>query len=193
MGQFKLNLKGRKFLLFLLLAVRCVQILSFPSVYRTALRRMKRVLLTMRKKIYELINKNLFLSQSQWKENSGKCGLCGDPWNGPRDHESGGKYFTNHISSSYSKGSLINVTVFTNLNPSGWMEFRIHSYKSENSPSSEDIYLLPIGVTKMKRYRVRRSGYHVIPVKLPNDLECKRCILQWKFRTGKNLLSNNNT
>lgn len=121
--------------------------------------------------------------QSQWKNNNGKCGLCGDPWNKPRDHEFGGKYFTNHISSTYQKGSVINLTVFTNLNPSGWMEFRLLPYDTGISSISNN-YLLHIGDSRTRRYRVRRSGYHVIPVRLPTDVECERCILQWKFHTG---------
>ncbi|XP_065934373.1 uncharacterized protein [Magallana gigas] len=121
--------------------------------------------------------------QSQWKNNNGKCGLCGDPWNKPRDHEFGGKYFTNHISSTYQKGSVINLTVFTNLNPSGWMEFRLLPYDTEISSISNN-YSLHIGNSRTRRYRVRRSGYHVIPVRLPTDVECERCILQWKFHTG---------
>lgn len=134
--------------------------------------------------INEHISINVLLSfQSQWKNNKGKCGLCGDPWNKPRDHEFGGKYFTNHILSTYQKSSVINLTVFTNINPSGWMEFRLLPYETEISSISNN-YLLHIGDSRTWRYRVRRSGYHVVPVRLPTDLECERCILQWKFHTG---------
>lgn len=78
---------------------------------------------------------------------------------------------------------MINLTVFTNINPSGWMEFRLLPYETEISSISNN-YLLHIGDSRTWRYRVRRSGYHVVPVRLPTDLECERCILQWKFHTG---------
>lgn len=122
--------------------------------------------------------------QTQWKNNNGKCGLCGDPWSDPRDHELGGKYFTNHISSSYKRNSVIDLTVNMNKNSLGWMEFRIHPYNKDIAQEDLNSYLLEIGGTRTTRYRVNRSGYHVIPVKLPENLECDRCLLQWKYHTG---------
>lgn len=122
--------------------------------------------------------------QTQWKNNNGKCGLCGDPWSDPRDHELGGKYFTNHISSSYKRNSVIDLTVNMNKNSLGWMEFRIHPYNKDIAQEDLNSYLLEIGGTRTTRYRVHRSGYHVIPVKLPENLECDRCLLQWKYHTG---------
>lgn len=38
-----------------------------------------------------------FFFQFQWKNNNGKCGLCGDFWNKLWDYEFGGKYFINYI------------------------------------------------------------------------------------------------
>jgi len=32
------------------------------------------------------------------------------------------------------------------------------------------------------------KGVHVIPVKLPDDVVCQQCVLQWRYRTGKILL-----
>ncbi|XP_062609402.1 mucin-5AC-like [Saccostrea cucullata] len=123
-------------------------------------------------------------AQNQWRNNNGKCGLCGDPWNGPRDHEIGGKFFTNHISSSYPRNSVINLTVKMLSNSIGWMEFRIHPYTKNIEQNHLDRYLLKLGGNQTTRYRVRKSGYHVIPVLLPEYLECERCVLQWKYHTG---------
>lgn len=33
--------------------------------------------------------------------NGGKCGVCGDPWNGRRENEAGGKYATGTIVKVY--------------------------------------------------------------------------------------------
>ena len=39
------------------------------------------------------------LFQNQWTVNGGKCGLCGDPYQGPRRHEEGytgpGEHYAN--------------------------------------------------------------------------------------------------
>ncbi len=41
----------------------------------------------------------------------GKCGICGDSYSGPRDHEIGGKYATNTIVRNYISDSLIDVKI----------------------------------------------------------------------------------
>ena len=41
----------------------------------------------------------------------GKCGICGDPYQGPRDHEAGGKYASGVIVKTYRQGAAIPVTV----------------------------------------------------------------------------------
>ena len=52
-----------------------------------------------------------FFSSVQWFELRGKCGVCGDAFNGPRDHEMGGKYATGVVMEEYEPGDVISVTV----------------------------------------------------------------------------------
>ena len=33
----------------------------------------------------------------QWSQNGGRCGLCGDAYNGVREHEAGGMIFINYV------------------------------------------------------------------------------------------------
>ena len=49
---------------------------------------------------------DLLTLQTQWNINKGKCGICGDRWDGPkpRDHEVGGKYYQGTIVETYKKG-----------------------------------------------------------------------------------------
>ena len=49
--------------------------------------------------------------QVQWEQNGGKCGVCGDRYDGPRDHEIGGKYATGVVVAEYQPGDIIPVTV----------------------------------------------------------------------------------
>jgi hypothetical protein len=41
----------------------------------------------------------------------GKCGVCGDNYSGPRQHEVGGLYATGTIVQSYEKGQVIDITI----------------------------------------------------------------------------------
>ena len=47
--------------------------------------------------------------QRQWNRNGGKCGICGDPWDGVRENEAGGRYATGTISRQYTEGQVIDV------------------------------------------------------------------------------------
>lgn len=44
----------------------------------------------------------------QWEQNSGKCGVCGDPYHlkSPRPHEAGGAYAKGIISRYYASGQV---------------------------------------------------------------------------------------
>lgn len=46
----------------------------------------------------------------------GKCGVCGDSYSGPRDHELGGKYATNTIVRHYASNSVIEVKILVGNN-----------------------------------------------------------------------------
>ena len=55
----------------------------------------------------------MFSSQTQWEQNDGKCGVCGDNWADPepRDHEDYGKFDNGYIVQNYLAGQLIEVQV----------------------------------------------------------------------------------
>ena len=64
--------------------------------------------------------------QTQWKVNDGKCGICGDPWNGKRENEApGGKYATGTIVATYISGQHIDVEIKVTTNHKGWFEFKL--------------------------------------------------------------------
>ncbi len=65
------------------------------------------------------------LFQNQWDTQHGKCGLCGDPYQGPRDNEAGGMYATDVIVGQYGEGDVMGVDVQITANHNGWHEFRL--------------------------------------------------------------------
>jgi hypothetical protein len=47
----------------------------------------------------------------QWGENGGKCGICGDSWDEPKDYEKGGAKYLGKIVRNYAPGTNIPVVV----------------------------------------------------------------------------------
>ena len=59
----------------------------------------------------ERLNLNFRRPQHQWETNDGRCGVCGDPWDGVREHEAGGKFANGIITWIYEQGSIMKVVV----------------------------------------------------------------------------------
>jgi hypothetical protein len=53
----------------------------------------------------------MFCKQNQWGLNQGRCGICGDPYQGPRENEAGGKYAKGTIVRHYKEGQNIDVEI----------------------------------------------------------------------------------
>lgn len=70
-------------------------------------------------------NSCTFFLQNQWNTNGGKCGLCGDQYQGPRESEAGGKFATEVIVRRFWEGQTINITVKLTSAHKGWYEFKL--------------------------------------------------------------------
>lgn len=66
-----------------------------------------------------------FFVKVQWQDNNGKCGLCGDPYNGKREHETGGIHARNITTRVYSPGSTIDVLIDMVTNHGGTFSFQM--------------------------------------------------------------------
>ncbi|XP_041349372.1 uncharacterized protein LOC121368698 [Gigantopelta aegis] len=126
--------------------------------------------------------------QNQWEVHGGKCGLCGDPWQGSRDHEAGGKYATDIIARTYETGETIQVKVDITANHLGWFEFRLCPHNDWTSNFTADcLQLLELADPDRSgtRYTIDDStGIYNILLKLPETLTCSQCVLQWKYHTA---------
>lgn len=122
----------------------------------------------------------------------GKCGVCGDPYNGPKDAEVGGRWVTKPptIVRTYRSGSWINVTVLLTAAHKGDFQFRIcpaTSNQVEVTQECLNLNTLDIEGYPNKTFPIgseRRSYY--FRLKLPNNLTCKRCVFQWDYTAGNN-------
>ena len=147
--------------------------------------------------------------QTQWKANGGKCGVCGDPWNSPepRDHELGGRYASGVIVRRYRRGDVVHVVIELTAAHGGYFEFRVCPIK-HLSPTNSSTSAVPrdpssgcldrnvlqvLGgssggkIVSSRRYVVgpRAARMHAVDVRLPPGLQCKHCLFQWKYHTGK--------
>ncbi|XP_046369958.1 uncharacterized protein LOC124144546 [Haliotis rufescens] len=126
----------------------------------------------------------------QYEDNGGKCGVCGDPWQGPRDNEPGGKFYTGIIVRKYNVGQVIGVKVQLTASHKGFFEFRLCP---NNNPFKNvthaclDKYILPLAKTGETKYMIesKDSNQNIeVNLKLPEGVRCSACVLQWKYNAG---------
>ncbi|XP_069134468.1 uncharacterized protein [Argopecten irradians] len=123
----------------------------------------------------------------QWNINGGKCGVCGDPWDGARDHEAGGKYATGTIVRHYSEGQRISVIVQITASHKGYFEFRLcphNNPKTRVSQACLDQHVLQQTDASTRVYEAGYPTNYTIHLKLPVGVTCSQCLLQWKYNTG---------
>ena len=117
----------------------------------------------------------------------GKYGVCGDPWNAPRNHEEGGKYATPpKIAATYAAGGQLDAKVVLTANHGGRWSLRLCTDPSKSkSQSCFDKVLLKRADGK-GAYTPVPGETSVFNVKysLPSGVTCKRCVLQWHYETG---------
>lgn len=128
--------------------------------------------------------------QVQYEQNNGKCGVCGDPWNGSRPNEPPGKFANGIIVRKYSPGEIITVVIELTANHKGWMEFKLcpnDDWRKRVTQECLDSHVLALADTTLRRYRVpNKNGYQKIRVRLvlPENIRCKSCVFQWKYNAG---------
>ncbi|XP_045183844.1 uncharacterized protein LOC123542202 [Mercenaria mercenaria] len=124
----------------------------------------------------------------QWRVHQGRCGVCGDLWNGTQHNADRGQYDTGIIVRRYTDGHYINVTFEVSSNYLGYVEFRLCPRNSSEvvlDQSCFDRYPLWIDESHGTRYYIgSRGGIYDIHIRLPGGLVCRKCVLQWKYKTG---------
>uniref|UniRef100_A0A8W8KC72 Chitin-binding type-4 domain-containing protein n=1 Tax=Magallana gigas TaxID=29159 RepID=A0A8W8KC72_MAGGI len=124
----------------------------------------------------------------------GKCGVCGDYYNGPRHNEvPNGKYASiRYPTYVYREGSVINVTVEVSENGNGgYFMFKLcdsDDAQLQEKQSCFDNTVLSLArspnVKKVYVPKVNASNDIVVPLQLPDGFECKLCTMQWTWVTN---------
>ncbi|XP_021342660.1 uncharacterized protein LOC110443036 [Mizuhopecten yessoensis] len=125
---------------------------------------------------------------STMMSNGGKCGTCGDPYNGERENEAGGKYATGFIVQNYEKGQIIDVTIDLTTSHMGFFEFKICANNDVTTPVTQDC--LDKHVLKFTngdvKWPITTTGFYHLKLQLPPDMTCDQCVLQWHYKAGNN-------
>ncbi|XP_048749525.2 uncharacterized protein LOC125661528 [Ostrea edulis] len=119
----------------------------------------------------------------------GKCGVCGDPYQGPRDNEAGGKYARGIIARRYVEGQTIDLVVEVTALHHGYFEFRICPNNNVSRPVTQDCldkHLLVLSSHSTRFSDVTATGRYTFQAQLPVGLTCSQCVVQWKWHTGNN-------
>ncbi|XP_013399279.2 uncharacterized protein LOC106165573, partial [Lingula anatina] len=127
--------------------------------------------------------------KNQWGLHGGKCGVCGDPYQGPRQNEAGGKYANGIIVRNYARGQEIEVKVEITANHKGWFEFRLCLHNSPRTRISQQClnqHLLHITGHGTRFTIPTTLGVVALRVQLPPEVTCRQCVLQWKWHSGNN-------
>lgn len=125
----------------------------------------------------------------QWNKNGGKCGVCGDAWDSPkpRPHELGGRFGKGVIVRRYAPRDVIVIKVELTANHQGFFEFRVCDDAKNTEQECLDKSVLHLEGRDETRYYPREGNkVYEMKYRLPDNVECSHCVLQWKYIAGNN-------
>merc|ERR1711892_1346899 len=129
----------------------------------------------------------------QYGRMGGQCGICGDPadaW--PRQHEApGGRFANGLITRQYKPGQDIVVKVDVTANHKGFFTFKLCSNNDTAQDPRQDCFdktILRVVPSGEDRYYLTtfNTGVFTLKLRLPSDVWCDQCILQWTYTAGNN-------
>lgn len=122
-------------------------------------------------------------------------GVCGDPHTGPLDHEAGGKFATKVITGTYAQGQTITLKVQIQAPHGGRFRFGICPVPDGASDAAERAAVTQACFDKNALtnaadgskwwwFGKKPAGEYTMQFKLPANIACKRCVLQWHYESG---------
>ena len=124
--------------------------------------------------------------------------MCGDDWSleRPRENENGGKFGTGTIARTYVQGQVIEVEVELTTNHWGWFEMKLCpvndklALEDDKCMDRHPLFLANEDSTKFYIPKdSKKKDTFKYKVKLPNNVVCSQCVLQWTYWTGKDFLT----
>lgn len=127
----------------------------------------------------------------QWNQNGGKCGFCGDSYENPRPrlHELGGPFGQGEIVRNYTKGAVIQAKAQITANHMGHFEFNLCNLDATGGQETEECYeqyeLVDVQGRRKWYMNSTAATQYVVELRLPTDLVCEHCVLQWTYVAGE--------
>ena len=121
--------------------------------------------------------------------------MCGDNYADvrPRAHEFGGQYGQGNIVKSYWAGSELPVRVQLTANHLGYFYFQIcnldQNGRVETDACFEQNRILLVNGGDTFRVPHPNAGWFDVTLRLPDNLRCNHCVLQWTYVTGEHLVN----
>ncbi|EQC26015.1 hypothetical protein SDRG_16162 [Saprolegnia diclina VS20] len=126
----------------------------------------------------------------------GQHGICGDPYNGNRAHETGGVYglFPTHgakvIGECYAPGATVDLQVQITANHKGYFEFGLCKLNSKGDKETEECFQTLSQPNGEKQWQLPAGAdFFKMQYKLPSDVKCdgdSHCVLRWWYVGGNN-------
>ena len=100
-----------------------------------------------------------------------------------------GRYASGTIGRTYIQGEVIDIDVRITAQHQGWFEFRIGQIRTPPITQQKLTYLLPVvgqngDGTRFYFPSGSGTGKFSTKVKLPDELFCDHCVLQWWWNVG---------
>ncbi|KAF0691606.1 hypothetical protein As57867_017141, partial [Aphanomyces stellatus] len=125
----------------------------------------------------------------------GKYGICGDPYNGVRAHETGGVYGTfptngaKAIGACYAPGATVDLKVQITANHKGYFQFGLCKLNAKGDKETEECFQSLAQPNGEKQWQLPPGNdFFTMQYKLPSGVTCdgdSHCVLRWWY-TGWN-------
>lgn len=126
-----------------------------------------------------------------------KHGVCGDPADGEREHEAGGRYATRRVTATYEEGQTVRLRVRITAAHGGRFSFGVcplpraalRDAAEERRVVTQacfDEHPLTNAADGSRHWWLGRQGEgeYVMKFRLPPGVRCERCVLQWHYESG---------
>ena len=113
-----------------------------------------------------------------------RYGVCGDPWNGPKDHERGGKFARPvRIAGRYRAGQTFVARVVLTANHWGRWSLRLCTDPTKAVYGRSCAWRLLRRTDGKTHTTVTKGMRYAVRYRLPN-VRCRNCVIQWVYETG---------
>ena len=119
------------------------------------------------------------------------CGVCGDPLGQarPRDNEMRGRFDRGIITGRYSAGQVIHTSIDLTAAHAGFFELRLCATPGNGDGETQGCFnnnLLQRADGGGSRIPVNGPRVYNQQMRLPANVRCSRCVIQWNYRAGNN-------